>query len=302
MLYQPDEPRNNAIINNQVGADQRLFRKPAGPEVQELINSVIKHGYVIMEKIFTHAEVDEAIQELRRLADDAGTAGPASAGGRNKFEGFRTKRIYALLNKSRVFDKFATSPKAMALNDYFLDLGWLLNTFHSISIQPGEEPQTQHHDDGHVTLPRPHRPLGTAIMVSLDAYTETNGSTIVVPESHEWGADRVLSPSEAIPVVMPKGSVVCFLGTLWHGGGQNMSDVERRALTVQYCQPWIRPFENQFLAVDFEKLPQIPKQLVDMMGYLVSAPFVGYVDGKSPLRAVEKHLQRREMKNLVARL
>lgn len=161
MSYRPEEPLNNTIINGQVGSDKKLFRKPVDPDTQELINSVIKDGYVILESIFTPAEVDEATQELGVLANGADTAGPASVGGRNKFEGFRTRRIYSLLNKSRVFDKFATHPKVVALNDYFLDPGWLLSVFQSICIQPGEEPQTLHHDDGYATLPRPHRPLGT---------------------------------------------------------------------------------------------------------------------------------------------
>ncbi|KAF4459514.1 phytanoyl- dioxygenase family [Fusarium albosuccineum] len=237
MSYQPDEAPNNTIINNQVGSDKKLFRKQVDPNTQELINTVIKQGYVILENVFTHDEVDEATQELRRLASEHDTAGPASVGGRNKFEGFRTRRISSLLNKSRVFDKFATNPEVMALNDYFLDPGWLLSLFQSICIQPGEDPQALHHDDGYVTLPRPHRPFGTAIMVSLDAYTETNGSTVVVPGSHEWGPDCVPNRSEAIPIIMPKGSIVYFLGTLWHGGGQNISNNERRALTVQFCQP-----------------------------------------------------------------
>lgn len=127
-------------------------------------------------------------------------------------------------------------------------------------------------------------------MIALDAYTELNGATVVIPKSHTW-TDRLPKRSEAVPVVMPKGSVVYFLGTLWHGGGQNKSDKERRALTVQYCQPWMRPLENQFLAVDFSKLPDIPSQVVDMMGYQVGAPFIGYVNGNSPRQAARRYME-----------
>lgn len=161
MLYKPTEPSNNTIINDQVGASRKLYRKAIDPDVQPLIDHAIEHGYVIIENAFTDAEIDEAVEELHRLAGLHNLAGPASSGGRNKFEGFRTQRIYALLNKSRVFDRFPMHPKVMALNDFFLDPGWLLNAFHSINIQPGEDPQALHHDDGYVTLPRPHRPLGT---------------------------------------------------------------------------------------------------------------------------------------------
>lgn len=98
--------------------------------------------------------------------------------------------------------------------------------------------------------------------------------------------------SEAIPVTMSPGSVVYFVGTLWHGGGANTSSQSRRALTVQYCQPWMRRAENQMLAVDWDKLDEIPPRLVDMLGYKVGTPFIGYVNGATHRAAVSKMLER----------
>ena len=43
-----------------------------------------------------------------------------------------------------------------------------------------------------------------------------------------------------VDVVMPAGSVVVFLGTLWHRGGANASSGCRLAITPQYCEPWAR--------------------------------------------------------------
>lgn len=48
---------------------------------------------------------------------------------------------------------------------------------------------------------------------------------------------------------MPAGSVLVFLGTLWHRGGANRSEAHRLAITAQYCQPWIRQIETMTLAV-----------------------------------------------------
>ncbi|KAG5742693.1 hypothetical protein H9Q70_014575 [Fusarium xylarioides] len=296
MERKPEAP-NSIIINRETGAAKRLGeRTPVTPHLQKLIDETVLNGYVIIPNAFTDAEVEEAKTELQRLASSP-EAGPAVSGGRNRFEGLRTNRIYALLNKSRVFDKFVLHPDILGLNEYFLDQGFLLNAFHSINIQPGEAPQTIHHDDGFITIPRPHRPFGTAIMIALDSYTKTNGATVVVPKSHTWDSNRVPTPEEAQPVIMEKGSVVYFLGTLWHGGGKNVSEKERRALTVQYCQPWVRPLENQILAVDWEKLNDIPPRLVYMLGYQVGAPFVGYVDGISPRRAVERKMRAKQAVN-----
>jgi ectoine hydroxylase-related dioxygenase (phytanoyl-CoA dioxygenase family) len=75
--------------------------------------------------------------------------------------------------------------------------------------------------------------------------------------------------------------VVYFIDTLWHGGGANVSDKPRKSATVQYCQPYIRPIENQILAVDPRKLDEINPKIIDMMGYKVMAPFMGYGESAS---------------------
>jgi ectoine hydroxylase-related dioxygenase (phytanoyl-CoA dioxygenase family) len=129
-------------------------------------------------------------------------------------------------------------------------------------------------------------------MIALDAYTATNGATVMVPNSHTWPHDKIPEPSDAIPVIMPAGSIMYFISTLWHGGGRNTSEGDRVALTVQYCQPWVRQLENQMLVVDFDMLDEMPPRLVDMLGYKVGAPFIGHVDGSSPRAAVSRMLER----------
>lgn len=128
--------------------------------IRAQIEHTLEHGYVIIPGAFSAEEVQEAKEELQRLEQTL-EPGPASGGGRNSFEGYRTNRIYALLNKSRVFDKFALHPDVLALNDHFLDDGFLVTAFHSISIQPNEDAQALHHDDAYIKVPRPHPPYGT---------------------------------------------------------------------------------------------------------------------------------------------
>lgn len=110
--------------------------------------------------MYTPAEVSLAKQELARL-EALESAGPAAHGGRNPFEGLSTKRIYALTDKSRAFDCFPIHPTVMALNDYFLQPNYLLNSFLTVVIQPGEKGQMIHTDDGLIQLPRPRPLMGT---------------------------------------------------------------------------------------------------------------------------------------------
>ena len=44
-----------------------------------------------------------------------------------------------------MFDKFCLLPRVLALNDYFLDPGYMISVLHSIQINPGEKAQALHH-------------------------------------------------------------------------------------------------------------------------------------------------------------
>lgn len=243
---------------------------PTNPQSRADIEHVLAHGYVILPQCFTPLQALEARTEIDTLL------GTHPLTGRNPFEGHATNRIYSLLNKTRVFDKFTILPRVLALNDYFLDPAFQLSAFHTISINPGEAPQRLHHDDEYIHLPRPRAPFGTAIMLAFDAYTVTNGATRLIPGSHLWGPASEKQPREAdcISAVCDEGSVVYFVSTLWHGGGENTSEKVRRSATVQYCQPYLRPIENQILAVDPRKLGGMDGRVVDLMGYKVMQPFV----------------------------
>jgi hypothetical protein len=172
----PFKPKLNLSVNSEVGADKRLDKGPVQDHsrIQGLINHITEHGYVVIPNAFSSEEIEEAKAEVRRLASAPRTGG-ASLRGRNTFEGLKTQRIYALANKSRVFDKFALHPDILALNDYFLDPGYLLNSFQSINIEPGETPQTLHHDDGYVTVPRPHDLFGAVRTYLLHDFSSAGG-------------------------------------------------------------------------------------------------------------------------------
>ena len=94
---------------------------PSDQQTRSDIEHVLENGYVVLEDCFTKEQAKEARDEITRLLGDSPT------GGRNPFEGLNTNRIYSLLNKSRVFDKFVVLERVLALNDYFLDPGYLLS-------------------------------------------------------------------------------------------------------------------------------------------------------------------------------
>jgi ectoine hydroxylase-related dioxygenase (phytanoyl-CoA dioxygenase family) len=86
---------------------------------------------------------------------------------------------------------------------------------------------------------------------------------------------------------MPAGSVMFFLGSLFHGGGANTTDRPRLGVILEYCSGWLRQQENHVIAVPRETVRALPRRLQELLGYNIAPPFIGYVDGRHPLKHLE---------------
>lgn len=251
----------------------------SSPEIDADFEVLMRDGYVIIENLIPSEVCDEI------KADGLALLGHT---GRNAFEGRKTQRVYNVLSKTRTTDALATHPRILGLMDKFFRQGFLLSQSQIINIQPGEAPQGLHADDSFYRIPRPRQPLGAATVWAIDEFTDTNGATVVIPGSHDWGDDRVGQREEAIPAVMPKGSVIFFLGTTWHGGGQNRSDAPRFAITHQYCEAYMRQQENYLLELSKETVRTLSPELQALVGYSIYPPFMGMVEGMHPLRTLDR--------------
>jgi phytanoyl-CoA dioxygenase PhyH len=265
------------------------FRSTAGtqPKVESSLldgamEALTQNGYVVFERLIPEAEID-AIR-----ADVLPRFEPIF--GRNNFEGFRTQRLYAVLEKTFVCNALIDHPLVLGLLDRILEPNYLLSQLQVINILPQEAAQPIHFDDAFYPWPRPRRALGAASIVALDAFTEENGATVVIPGSHTWG-DRLPNQDEersAKSVVMPKGSMLFFVGTLWHGAGANRSASPRACVTAQYCAPWCRQQENYSLSISKARARRCSEHIQRMLGYSVHYPFMGFVNGVHPKRLLDE--------------
>ncbi|HOB49010.1 MAG TPA: phytanoyl-CoA dioxygenase family protein [Mycobacterium sp.] len=237
-----------------------------------------RDGYVILHDLIGSAELAEIRSAVTPLLERHG---------RNPFEGHATQRVYSVLNKTRACDRIADHPRVLALLDRLFLPNYLLSMLQVINILPGEQAQMLHTDDGFYPIPRPRKALGAATIWAIDDFTADNGATDVIPGSHRWG-DRQPASDERVPVVMPAGSCVVFLGTLWHGGGANRSAASRLAVTAQYCEPWVRPQEAFTLSTTRDTVRAVSEDIRRMLGYSIHPPFIGQVDGMHPKRLLEQ--------------
>lgn len=239
-----------------------------------------RDGYVILPGLLGRRECGDLRAELMPLLRQTG---------RNAFEGHRTQRVYSVIEKTRAANHLIDHPRVLALLDRLLLPNYLLSQAQVINIQPGEDAQLPHPDDGSYPISRPRPELSAATVWAIDEFTEDNGATVVFPGSHRWPDGRM--PVDADPrrsAVMSAGSCVLFLGTLWHGGGANRSSAPRLAVTAQYCQPWLRTQEAFTLSTSRDVVRDVSEDLQRMLGYSIHPRFVGMVDGRHPKRLLDR--------------
>jgi ectoine hydroxylase-related dioxygenase (phytanoyl-CoA dioxygenase family) len=117
----------------------------------------------------------------------------------------------------------------------------------------------------------PGMQLQISAMWALEDFTEENGATRVALGSHRdsniSNTAEVQYENNIVQAVMPKGSVLFYLGTTWHGGGANRSDKPRAGLINTYALGWLRQEENQYLNVPREIAEQHSEIIQRLMGY-----------------------------------
>jgi ectoine hydroxylase-related dioxygenase (phytanoyl-CoA dioxygenase family) len=255
---------------------------------QAELEALASEGFVVLERILSSTEISSFRNALNPYLQ-------GQHYGRNRFEGLRTQRVYALLAKDPLFAEVVAHPRVLRLLDALLEPNYLLSAALAIHLGPGEDVQPFHYDDGSYHVPRPRQAIGGSAIWALDDFTAANGATEVIPGSHRWGNERPPADDQrAQTIVMPAGSVVIFQGTLWHRGGANRTDRPRLAITPQYCQPWARQLENMALAVPLEAAARYPRRVQEMLGFSIHAPLMGYVDGMHPARLIDPDYGKRD--------
>jgi ectoine hydroxylase-related dioxygenase (phytanoyl-CoA dioxygenase family) len=111
---------------------------------------------------------------------------------------------------------------------------------------------------------------------ALTDFTEANGATQVVPGSVGWPDERQAEPGEIARAVMKKGSLLIYLGSVFHGGGANVSGQDRWGLNITYALGWLRQEENQYLSCPPQIAAGLEPELQALLGYAMGNYALGY--------------------------
>jgi ectoine hydroxylase-related dioxygenase (phytanoyl-CoA dioxygenase family) len=251
-------------------------------ELADHLRRVAEDGFTILEDVIDPSLIETISGDLERLEVELGIV-PAD----NLFEGVRTVRIYNLLVHGPTFESIPVHPQVLPVVEGVLDPGLLVSSLSSIAIGPDEAAQMIHADDQLIPLPRPHVPIICNTMWAITDFTEANGATRLVPGSHLWAnAPGYPEHHKTIPAEMSKGSVLVWVGSLWHGGGANMTSGRRTGIAMNYCAGFIRQQENQQLGIPTVIARGFSPRLQELVGYSVYQGLVGHIDKAHPREAV----------------
>jgi len=243
------------------------------------LREIEDQGYTLLENVIPEDLLDSISETLLKIERDREIE-PS----KNDFEGHKTVRIYNLLAHGEPFSQIPILQALLPVVEGVLDDGCLVSSLSSISIGKGESPQPIHADDQVIGLVRPHAAVVCNSMWAITDFTEANGATRIVPGSHKdpnwpvYGDQGI----DSIPAEMERGSVLVWNGSLWHGGGANVTDERRVGIAMNYCAGVIRQQENQQLGIPRKVAAKFPERLQRLIGYGVYRNLIGHIDKRDP--------------------
>lgn len=211
-----------------------------------------RDGCVVLEHAVSDACCDAVIAEMTPYLDQAGYG--------DGFLGRATRRAGACVSRSRASRELIQHPLILQLCRGVLGVqllhltreelsDWLapgtaqfpfqLSLSQTICIGPdaraAPKPQPLHRDGwGFVVDMQQRIENEISTMWALDEFTADNGATRVVLGSHRWSKTRKPVDAEAVQAIMPRGSVVLYLGDCFHSGGANGSKSVRHGFNCDY--------------------------------------------------------------------
>lgn len=252
------------------------FNGSSSPEA--VLEAITRDGGAIIEKLVPDATVDQVCGELSPYLKTAPV-------GEGRFWGRHTRRFGGILAKSPASSALCAHPLVLKVVRSLLEPycnSIQLNGTQIMQILPGEPEQVLHADGELWPTQRGAIECMVNTVWALDEFTKENGGTRIVPGSHVGPLERLPAAEKVEAVEMPKGSVAIWLGSTVHGGGANVTDRPRTALSFAFCLGWLRQAENQYLSHPPEVARTLPPEIQSLLGYDVHCPNLGLYEGHNP--------------------
>lgn len=246
-------------------------------DLAPILEALRRDGAVVLADWAAPDLIDRVAEELRPYFDSEGKRFESD------FNGYKTLRISGILARSRTSAHLIAEPRLLEILDAVLlphCETYRIGSTTGIEILPGEDAQVLHTDDSIYPMRMPGLQWQVSTNWALDDFTIENGATRMIPGSHSWPMWRLPeAKDDVVQAVMTKGSLLIYMGSLFHGGGANKSNKPRMGLVNTYSLGWLRQEENQYLMVPRDVAESYPDRVRRLIGYECHGPILGWYQG-----------------------
>lgn len=266
-----------------------LHKIKNGTPTSEVLKVIKRDGGVIIENFLNESQTERMRSELTQMLEFTRDGDDAY------FSGSKTRRLGNIFSRVDGMQDIALHPLYLELARSILQTPisyWSgehrreispdiqVGLAQAIQIRPGQTAQPLHRDD---TLwlwrhPGYGREARLQIMFAVTDFTKQNGATNVIAGSHLWDDEKKPELKNAVSAEMRAGDALIWVGSLYHGGGENTCTTERIGLTMAYDLAFLRQEENAYLTISTEKLKKLPRELQELLGWKMSSTLLGHVE------------------------
>lgn len=225
---------------------------------------------------------DRLRDTIKRVAerDQSTNLGPQSGLGHT---------IFHLLPQDRIFEEAVMAPVPLTLVTYLLGFRAKLSQTTGI-IKDSTASALPLHADHSNKLPAPWPAIAqycNVTWVTTD-YTRENGAVCVWPGSHRFGRPvpqdlQTAHDHDEIEVLeIPRGSVIVWHGSLWHGAVPRTEEGERVTFVIPHVRDHIQAQEIFWATTTPEMIERNPGRLCTLVGLTSAYPWLQ--DGPSMSR------------------
>ncbi len=242
----------------------------------DIVHSLKQFGAVIIRNQISDELADTVLSELRPHFDEKGRASESV------FNGFNTRRLSRILEYSRHAAELIGHERVTDIADAILleqCVSYQLGSTTGIEIWPGESAQVLHRDDEIYPISMPGIDVQISALWALNDFTAENGATRVAIAPRKKLEPYLIREEEVDQAVMPKGSVLFYLGRTWHGGGENRAKKPRAALINTYSLGWLKPEVNYPFVHSKELIHSFDQPIPRLMGYQAHGGHIGLYPG-----------------------
>ncbi len=226
-------------------------------------------GYAIVEGVLSADLIEKTRAAMYRVDEQIGREI-----GKERLERAGELGILRLMFKfDPLFFRFLEVPEALAVVDATLGETAILHTQNGFVFPslPELVRGTIFQNSFHRDFPRHLNGYVASVnvMFAIDAFSESNGATFVVPGTHQREQPPTVDEMNdaAVAVDCSPGAMLVFDSTLWHAAGRNRSGADRLAINHQFTRSYIKQQIDYVRALGADVVLAQPPRTQQLLGW-----------------------------------